>query len=39
VGFQGITKYGKLAWSSREKAIKQVINLSGIDGEKGETGV
>jgi hypothetical protein len=39
VAFQGITQYGKLSWSSREKATKQVINLRGIDGEEGEAGM
>ena len=39
MGFQGITQDGKFAWSGFEKAVEEVINLGGIDGEEGEAGV
>ena len=39
MGFQGITQDRKFAWSGREKAVEEVINLGGIDGEEGEAGM
>ena len=39
MGFQGITQHGKFARCGLEKAIEEVINLGGIDGEEGEAGV
>ena len=39
VGFQGITQYRKLAWGRFQKAVDQVINLGGVDGEKGKAGM
>ena len=39
MGFQGITQHGKFAWSGSEKAVEEVINLGGIDGEQGKAGM
>ena len=39
MGFQGITQHGKFAWCGCKQAVEEVINLGGIDGEKGEAGV
>ena len=39
MGFQGITQHGKFAWSGFDQAVEEVINLGGIDGEKGEAGM
>ena len=39
MGFQGITQDREFAWSGSEKAVEEVINLGGIDGEEGEAGV
>ena len=37
--FQGITQHGKFAWSGFDKAVEEVINLGGIDGEQGKAGM
>ena len=39
MGFQGITQHGKFAWCGLDQAVEEVINLGGIDGEKGEAGM
>ena len=39
VGFQGITQDRKFAGCGLEKAVEEVINLGGIDGQEGEAGV
>ena len=39
MGFQGITQDRKFAWRGVEKAVEEVINLGGIDGEEGKAGV
>ena len=39
MGFQGITQHGKFAWSGFDQAVEEVINLGGIDGEKGKAGM
>ena len=39
VGLQGITQHGKFARCGFQQAVEEVVNLSGIDGKKGEAGV
>jgi hypothetical protein len=39
VGFEGITQDRKVARCGLREAVEEVIDLSGIDGQKGETGV
>ena len=39
MGLQGITQDWQFAWSGGEKTVEEEIDLSGIDGEKGEAGV
>ena len=39
MGFQGIPQHCKFAWSGLDKAVEEVINLGGIDGEKGKAGM
>jgi hypothetical protein len=39
VGLQGITQDRKVARCGGKKAVEEVINLRGIDRQKGEAGV
>jgi hypothetical protein len=39
VGFQGIAQHREFRGSGCRKAVEEVIDLGGIDGEKSETGV